>query len=197
MIGYIQGKLIYADPAIAVVDVQGIGYEIKIPLTTFSKIKELQQVKLFTHLYVREDAQLLYGFSTPDEKQLFLQLISVSGVGPNTAIMILSSLSAEELEDAILKGNVGQIQSVKGIGGKTAQRLILELRDKIAKSSDAKKLEEFSLTTNNTQREEALSALVTLGFNKNQAEKNINLVIKKHGPDLSLEELVKLALKSA
>lgn len=197
MIGYLNGTIAHVDPAKTLLDINGVGYEVNISLATYSAMKNESRFKLYTYLHVREDVQLLYGFATPEEKQLFLHLISISGVGPGTALMILSSLSSEELKRAIIQGNAKQIQSVKGIGAKSAQRIILELKDKIIRETDEKIVDDFSSQPDNTLHEEALSALVTLGFSKAQAEKGINQVIKTYGSSISLEELVKLALKSA
>ncbi len=196
MITFIEGKIVEKDPTFVVIDINGVGYEMKISLTTYTMIKEKDSYKLHTYLHVREDAQILFGFAEKEEKKLFLNLISISGVGPNTGLMVLSSLSATEIKAAIVNGDAKTIQSVKGIGTKTAQRIILELRDKIAKEFDAETMQVFPSNTHNTIREEALSALVTLGFNKNVAEKSIDRVLKNSKEPVSLEELIKLTLKS-
>lgn len=196
MIAYIEGKIAELDPTYVVIDVNGVGYSAYISLNTFSKLKDKQKTKLVTHLYVREDIQVLYGFDEPAEKEIFLLLVSVSGIGPNTALMLLSSLSVNEVKQAILNSDVKKIQSVKGIGAKTAQRTILELKDKIAKQGAEIENLEITPNLNNSLRIEALSALVTLGINKSTAEKNISSILKTHGEHITLEELIKLALKS-
>lgn len=196
MIAYLKGRLTYKDPTYVLIEVGGVGYQVKISLQTYSKIKDEEQIRLLTFLHIKEDAHTLYGFSEEGEKRLFLHLISINGVGPNTGLMILSSLSSEEIEHAILSGDVATIQAVKGIGAKTAQRIILELKDKLGKSSDATPQLGF-LKSSNKVREEALQALVTLGFPKAVAEKNIAQVLKKTGGEISLEDLIKASLKTS
>ena len=194
MIGYLKGNLAFKDPTFVIIDVNGVGYEVKISLYTFSKLKNLEACMLYTHLHVKEDAHTLYGFSGKEEKAIFLQLISISGVGPNTALMINSSLEVDELKHAIVHDEVAVIQRVKGIGNKTALRIILELKDKIKKEG----LEGGSaMPWNNTVRNEALSALVTLGINKIVAERSLDRILKTHGDEVTLEELIKLVLKQA
>ena len=196
MIAYLKGKLVHKEPTHVLIEVNGIGYQAGISLHTFSEIKDREDIKLFTYLHVREDAHILFGFATESEKQMFQQLISVNGVGPSTALVVLSYLSPDELKSAILHENATVLQAVKGIGGKTAQRLILELKDKLKKET----LEEtpgIPGTTRNTMRHEALTALVTLGISKVQAEKSIDALLKRSGGVISLEELVKQALKTA
>ena len=195
MIAYIDGKLAFKDPTYVVIDVQGVGYLIKIPLSTYGQLKDGERCKLYTHLSIKEDSHTLYGFSELAERDLFLHFISVSGVGPSIALMMLSSLTVPELQQAIAREDVRTIQAVKGIGAKTAQRIILELRDKIKKGA---MMETAGLTpvAYNTNREEALSALVTLGFAKSAAEKTLDQIIKKEGDGLSVEKLIKLVLKS-
>ncbi|PRY10430.1 Holliday junction DNA helicase subunit RuvA [Pontibacter ummariensis] len=196
MIAYIDGKLAHKDPTYVIIDVNGVGYQIKISLSTYSSLPGGERCKLHTYLHIKEDAHTLYGFTTAAEKDLFLHLISISGVGPNTGLMILSSLSVEEVQQAIVREDVRTIQHVKGIGAKTAQRIILELKDKMKKEallSDAV----MPAASHNTNRAEALSALVTLGFAKNVAEKTLDSIIKREGGNLSVEELIKFALKSS
>lgn len=194
MIGYLKGTLTYKDPTLVIVDVNGVGYEVKISLYTFSQLKDMDSCMLYTHLQVRDDAHTLYGFFNKEEKYTFLQLISISGVGANTALMINSSLTVEELRHAIVNEEVAVIQGVKGIGNKTAHRIILELKDKIQKEG----LEAgIPMSTGGALRSEALSALLTLGITKNIAEKSIDRILKQHGSDISLEELIKLVLKQA
>lgn len=197
MITYIKGKLVHKDPTYVVIDVQGIGYHISISLTTFSAIKNQENCMLHTYLNIKEDSHTLYGFSDEAEKKVFLQLISISGVGPSTGLMVQSSLSASELQQAIINEDVNTIQSVKGIGAKTAQRIILELKDKLKKEGISISDSTSSANSYNTVRSEALSALVTLGINKNIAEKTIDKILKSSGNEVTLEELIKLALKAA
>ncbi|WP_162054983.1 Holliday junction branch migration protein RuvA [Pontibacter pamirensis] len=196
MIAYIDGKLTHKDPTYVIIDVGGVGYQIKVSLNTYSSLPASERCKLHTHLHIKEDAHTLFGFTTAAEKELFLLLISISGVGPNTGLMILSSLSVEEVQQAIAREDVRTIQQVKGIGAKTAQRIILELKDKVRKEamiSDAG----VPAATHNMNRSEALSALVTLGFAKNVAEKTLDAIVKREGGNLSVEELIKFALKSS
>ena len=197
MIAYLRGRLVFKDPTYVIIDVGGIGYQVKISLQTYSKIKDEEQIRLLTFLHIKEDAHTLYGFKEEVEKRLFLLLISINGVGPNTGLMILSSLSSEEIEHAILSGDVGTIQAVKGIGAKTAQRIILELKDKVGKSTSGDLTAPLGfLKSSNKTREEALQALITLGFPKAVAEKNIAQVLKKTTGEISLEDLIKASLKT-
>jgi Holliday junction DNA helicase RuvA len=192
MIAQIKGELIEKTPTYVVIDCNGVGYELKISLNTFSQIGEEKTCLLFTHFVVREDAQLLYGFKETSERELFRLLISVSGVGSATAMMILSSLSSNEIKGAILTGDVNTLKGVKGIGAKSAERIIIDLRDKIGKIDGAATI---SLTANNTIKEEALSALVMLGFAKNPAEKALSKILSS-GEELTVEELIKRTLKN-
>jgi holliday junction DNA helicase RuvA len=197
MIAYLSGRLVYKDPTYVIIDVGGIGYQVKISLQTYSTLKDEEQIRLLTFLHIKEDAHTLYGFKEEAEKRLFLLLISITGVGPNTGLMILSSLSTAEIEHAILSGDVATIQAVKGIGTKTAQRIILELKDKIGKSGNSDLTTPLGfLKTSNKVREEALQALITLGFQKAVAEKNIALTLKKTNGEISLEDLIKASLKA-
>ena len=191
MITHINGKLIEKTPTYVVVDVNGIGYKIKISLQTFSSINS-EACKLFTHLSVKEDSHTLYGFYFESERHLFRNLISVSGVGPSTAQLILSTYSTQEIIHHITTADVKAIQSVKGIGGKTAQRIIIDLKDKVAKGMPTSDL--LFDNIDNTIKSEALSALLALGFAKKGAESKIDKVLKNN-PDIgSVEELVKTAL---
>lgn len=190
MITQIQGKLIEKNPSFVIIDCNGVGYLLRISLQTYSKLPNDEFCMLFTHLSIKEDAHTLYGFFDKDERELFRQLISVSGVGPNTAQMILSSLTPHEIQQAILTDNAKVLQGVKGIGGKTAQRIILDLKDKIAKLG----ITANSSTSYNTIREEALSALTMLGFSKSSIEKSIDQELQDGG-NLEVEELVKRVLK--
>lgn len=192
MIAHIQGRLTEKTPTYVVIDCNGVGYHILISLNTFSLLSDGEQCKLLTHLAVREDAHLLYGFKEESERTLFRLLITVSGVGSSTALMILSALSPNETRQAILSNDINALKGVKGIGAKTAQRIVIDLKDKLAKDS----LEsDFSFGIDNTVKEEALSALVMLGFNKIQADKSIGKILKAT-PDLTVEELIKQVLKS-
>ena len=191
MITHIQGKLIEKNPSFVIIDCSGVGYLLRISLQTYSKLSNDEFCMLFTHLSIKEDAHTLFGFFDKDERELFRQLISVSGVGPNTAQMILSSLTPHEIQQAILTDNVKVLQGVKGIGGKTAQRIILDLKDKISKLGITVN---SSTNSYNTIREEALSALTMLGFSKNSIEKSIEKELQD-GANLEVEELVKRVLK--
>ena len=197
MIGYIQGEIVFLDLTHAVIEAGGIGYEIKISINTFTRIKDLKQARLYTHLHIKEDAHVLYGFFDVIEKNLFTQLIGISGVGPGTAIMILSSMEVHEIEDAIADGDIITLKGIKGIGQKTAERIIVELKDKIRKTKGMEKMPEGFLDISVELKDEALSALVTLGIQKSAAEKTIQAILRKHGKNISLEELIKLALKTA
>jgi Holliday junction DNA helicase RuvA len=191
MYEYIKGVLVEANPTYVVVDVGGIGYSICVSLNTYSRIASANEVMLYVHHVVREDAQLLYGFYSKEERTLFRLLISVSGIGVNTANVMLSSMNAEEITAAILTENVNAIKSVKGIGLKTAQRIIIELKDKLGK--DAGTIVDL-LSTSATLKEEALSALVMLGFVRSQVAKTLDKILSS-GKVESVEELIKLALK--
>jgi Holliday junction DNA helicase RuvA len=197
MIAFLKGRLVQRDPTFVVVDVQGVGYQLQISLQTFSEIKEQENVMLYTHLNIREDAHVLFGFSSLTEKKLFQQLISVNGVGPSTAIIMLSYLNSNELKTAIVREDAASLQAIKGIGGKTAQRVIIELKDKLKKESWEESQPSISLGPHNTMRNEALSALLTLGLPKAAAEKSVDTVLKKSGNTITLEDLVKQALKNA
>lgn len=194
MIAYIEGKITVNDPTHTIIDVNGVGYQLNISLNTYAAIKNSSKVKLHAYLHVKEDSHTLFGFHTMAEKKMFLSLLSISGVGPNTALMIQSSLTPEELRKAIASEDVRTIQSVKGVGAKTAQRIILELKDKIHKEGVSG---EITPPVHNTVRAEALSALTVLGINKSSAEKSLDSVLKKAGNNITLEELIKQALKSA
>ena len=194
MISFIKGKNIEISPTKLIVDVNGVGYEILISLRTYSKIKNIDKVNIFTHLNVKEDSHTLYGFYNKKERKTFLDLISISGVGPSTAIVVLSSLSASELKKAIIESDVNKIKSVKGIGLKTAERIILELKDKISKEDieDIKFVQSFD----NTIRNEALSALSSLGISKNVVERHIDNILEKN-INITLEELIREVLKKS
>lgn len=192
MYAFVSGTLAEINPAFAVIACGGIGFQVHITLNTYTAIKDLQECKLYTHHVVREDAHALYGFFTPEEREIFRHLISVSGIGPNTARMILSSVTTEEVIAAIANEQVAVFQRIKGIGLKSAQRIIIDLKDKIGKGL---KLQEISLPRYNTYQQEALSALVLLGFNKVQAGKAVEKAAGKMGPEATVESLIKECLK--
>jgi len=191
MYEFLSGRLTEKNPTYVVIENNGIGYMVNITLNTFSKIKDEEKVRLFTHFYVREDAQILYGFADEAERELFRFLLSVSGVGASTARLILSSLTTEEVYDAITSGNASLLQSVKGVGGKTAQRIVIDLKDKLTKTGIGLEKVDFA---HNTLKDEALSGLLILGFNKLAAEKALNRILKQ-GTVTNVEELIKEALK--
>ena len=192
MITHLKGKLVEKSPTNVVIEVNGIGYWVNISLTTFSQIPDNENIKLYTHLQIKEDSHSLYGFYSKNEREIFRLLISVSGVGTSTARTMLSSLDPQQVVEAISTNNVSIVQSVKGIGSKTAQRLIIELRDKILKIYD---LDETYVNSNNTTREEALSALEVLGINKKSSERLVDNIIKEN-QDISVEEIIKETLKN-
>ena len=191
MYNYISGKLVESTPSYAVVDNNGIGYIIEISLNTYAQIKDLSEVKLLIHYVVREDAHLLYGFFDEGERQLFRSLINVNGVGVGTARVMLSTFSAQELTAAIVSENVKMVQSIKGIGAKTAQRIVLELHDKLEKQGD---VVINNAIPSNKNIEEALSALVMLGFVKAQASKVLDKIAADN-PTMMVQELIKQGLK--
>ena len=193
MIEYIKGQLIELTPTDAIVECHGIGYHMLISLQTFSQLENNRDVTVYIHHYLREDDELFYGFATKDERELFRLLIGVSGIGAATAMMMLSSLTSEEIRNAIIAEDINRIKSIKGIGLKSAQRLILELKDKIVKGSGTETSAIFS-TKDNATIEEAVTALVLLGFTKANVNKAVSAVIKEQ-PDANLETIIKLALK--
>ncbi|GGH44456.1 ATP-dependent DNA helicase RuvA [Mangrovimonas yunxiaonensis] len=192
MITHIQGKLVEKNPTNVVIDCNGVGYFLNISLHTYSQIPNNENLKLYTHLQVKEDAHTLFGFSSMAEREVFRLLISVSGVGASTARTMLSSLTPQQVKEGIVQEDVALIQSIKGIGAKTAQRVILDLKDKILKVYD---IDELSVSKNNTNKDEALSALEVLGFNKKQSERVIDKVLK-NTPDADVEHIIKEALKN-
>ncbi|MEM5566690.1 Holliday junction branch migration protein RuvA [Psychroserpens sp. AS72] len=192
MITHIQGKLVEKNPTDVVIDCNGVGYLLNISLHTFSQIPDQEALKLFTHLIVREDSHTLFGFSSVSEREIFKLLLSVSGIGANTARMMLSSLSPQQVKEGIAHGDVALIQSIKGIGAKTAARVILDLKDKVLKVYD---IDEVSVNKNNTNKDEALSALEVLGFAKKQAERVLDKIVSKQ-PDATVENIIKEALKN-
>ena len=192
MITQLQGKLVEKNPTHVVIDCHGVGYFVNISLNTYSALPEGEAIKLYTYLQIKEDAHTLYGFLTKAEREVFVLLLSVSGVGASTARTMLSSLTAAHVRSAIINGDVATIQAVKGIGAKTAQRVVLDLKDKMLKLQD---FEEVSINTLNTNKEEALAALEVLGFVRKQAEKVVDTIVKLNNEELSVEEIIKQALK--
>ena len=192
MITQLQGKLVEKNPTHVVIDCHGVGYFVNISLNTYSALPEGEAIKLYTYLQIKEDAHTLYGFLTKAEREVFVLLLSVSGVGASTARTMLSSLTAAHVRSAIINGDVATIQAAKGIGAKTAQRVVLDLKDKMLKLQD---FEEISINTLNTNKEEALAALEVLGFMRKQAEKVVDIIIKSSSEELSVEEIIKQALK--
>ena len=189
MIGHLNGRLIEKNPTELIIECGGIGYEVKISLHTFSAIGSEESIKVFTKLIVREDAHVLYGFASKEEREMFNHLISVSGIGPNTAMIMLSSLVPDEIAHAIQSEDVRTIQSIKGIGAKTAQRVIIDLKDKMVKMVFSS---ENIFSQNNTNKFDALTALVSLGFDKKNAEKAIDKISTR---EETVEQLIKEALK--
>jgi Holliday junction DNA helicase RuvA len=193
MITYLKGAITFKNPTFIVVETGGVGYHVNISLNTYAQIEKLEQVKILTHLHIKEDSHTLYGFADAVERSLFVHLISVSGIGPNTAQILLSSLTSEELKAAIISEDVITFKRVKGIGPKTAKRIILDLKDKILKDSGDMPL---SVTgQDNTIRNEALSALVALGFSRVPVQKTLNKILKEQPSISNVEDLIKLALK--
>nr|WP_321245273.1 Holliday junction branch migration protein RuvA [uncultured Psychroserpens sp.] len=192
MITHIQGKLVEKNPTDVVIDCNGVGYLLNISLHTFSQIPDQEAIKLYAHLIVREDSHTLYGFASVAEREIFKLLLSVSGIGPNTGRMMLSSLSPQQVKEGIAHGDVALIQSIKGIGAKTAARVILDLKDKVLKVYD---IDEVSVNKNNTNKDEALSALEVLGFAKKQAERVVDKIVMNQA-DATVENIIKEALKN-
>ena len=192
MIAHLQGRLVEKTPTEVIIDCNGVGYQVNISLHTFSLLPDSENIRLFAFLQVKEDSHTLFGFVEKAERELFKLLISVSGVGAGTARTMLSSMEPRQVIHAIAANDVAAIQSIKGIGGKTAQRIILDLKDKVLKVYD---LDEVSVTGYNTNKEEALSALEVLGFNKKLAEKAIDKIVKEN-PAANVETLIKQALKN-
>lgn len=196
MIAFLNGKIAEKTPTYLVVECNGVGYHVNISLFTFGQLPATEAIKILTHQIVKEDAHMLFGFINELEKSLFIKLISVNGVGPNTARMILSSLNPEELQNAILSANLLVLKGIKGIGEKTAQRIILDLKDKVGKL-DNSQVSILSVMSHNKEKDEALQALVTLGFVKNMAEKALDKVLKaNNGNYLAVDQLIREALKN-
>lgn len=193
MISYLKGEITFKTPTFIIVETGGLGYHVLISLHTYAQIEKLERVKIHTHLLIREDSHTLYGFAEESERSLFQHLISVSGVGPNTAQLLLSAMTPDDIRSAIIGENEQAFSKVKGIGPKTAKRIILDLKDKMVKSSGDAPLS--LLPQDNTAREEALSALVALGFARVQVQKVLNAVLKEKPSANNVEELIKLALR--
>jgi Holliday junction DNA helicase RuvA len=192
MIEYIKGNITRLTPTFVITETSGVGYFINISLTTFSKLEKKSEIKILIHEIIREDTHQLYGFYDAEEREIFRHLISVTGVGANTARMMLSSLNPAEVEHAIIVSDVNILKSVKGIGLKTAQRIIVDLREKLGKQAGSGEIFAFS---DNTNREEALSALVMLGFAKNAVSKILDKIVREQ-KNLTVEEMIKMALKN-
>ena len=193
MIAYLEGKFVYKNPTVVFLDVHGVGYEVNVSLNTYSQVQSLSEGKLFTYLQVKEDSHTLFGFFDMAEKEMFVMLIGVSGVGAATARMMLSSMRPDEISRAILQGNARLLESVKGIGRKTAERLVLELRDKVNKVSMESGV---SVAKGNSLEQDALNALVALGIAKPIAEQAINKTVKADPSITRLEDLIKQTLKA-
>lgn len=192
MITHIQGKLVEKNPTDVVIDCNGVGYMLHISLHTYSQIPDQENLKLYAHLIVKEDSHTLYGFSSLAEREIFKMLISVSGVGASIARTMLSSLSPKQVREGIAHSDIVLIQSIKGIGAKTAARVILDLKDKILKVYD---IDELSTVKNNTSKDEALSALEVLGFIRKQSERVVDRIVSNQ-PDANVETIIKEALKN-
>ena len=192
MIAHIYGKLVEKTPTEVIIDCGGVGYHINISLHTYSLLPAVDNIKLFTYLQVKEDSHTLFGFVEKSEREIFKMLLSVSGIGASIARTMLSSLEPKQIIQALASGDVGIIQSIKGIGSKTAQRAILDLKDKVLKLYD---LDEVSMEQNNTNKDEALSALEVLGFNKKLAEKVVERIVKENA-EATVETIIKQALKN-
>ncbi len=192
MIAHIHGKIVEKTPTEVVIDCGGVGYHINISLHTYSLLPASENIKLYTYLQIKEDAHMLFGFVEKSEREIFKMLLSVSGIGAGIARTMLSSMEPKQIIQAIAVGNVAAVQSIKGIGAKTAQRAILDLKDKVLKLYD---LDEVSIQSNNTSKDEALSALEVLGFNKKLAEKVVDKVLMEDA-SATVESIIKKALKN-
>jgi Holliday junction DNA helicase RuvA len=193
MINHLNGKLIEKHPTHLIVECGGMGYFVNISLNTFEKIPNREAIKIFIHLSIREDAHVLFGFAEESERVMFRQLISVSGIGPSTAILILSALGPHQIKEALLNEEVSLLQTIKGIGGKTAQRMVVELKDKMEKDTKI----QLSITgSQSSLKKEALAALQVLGFDRKRIEKTIDRVIKTNPEDVKVEMVIKQVLKA-
>lgn len=192
MIAHLQGKLVEKTPTEVIIDCNGVGYHVNISLHTFSLLPNSENIKLFTYLQIKEDSHTLFGFVEKSEREIFKMLLSVSGIGASIARTMLSSLDPKQIIQAIASADVVTIQKIKGIGGKTAQRVILDLKDKVLKLYD---LDEVSMVQNNTNKDEALSALEVLGFVRKTSERVVEKIVKEN-PDATVENIIKIALKN-
>lgn len=192
MFAYLKGNFVYKSPALVHIDVNGVGYEVHITLNSFTEIQHLSQGTLHTYLHIREDAHLIYGFFSPAEKEMFLMLLSVNGIGAATARMMLSSVKPEEISRAILQGNVKVLEGVKGIGKKTAERIVLELRDKLGKQATEPNI---SPLVHNTLEVDAFNALLALGIARSSADQAVKKIMSSHPVPERVEEIIKKALK--
>jgi holliday junction DNA helicase RuvA len=194
MITYVKGNITHKSPTYIVVEAAGIGYHVNISLHTYAQVEKLEAVKILTHLHIKEDSHTLYGFAEAAERSLFVHLISVSGIGPNTAQLMLSAMNPDEMRAAVVGEDVNALKRIKGVGPKTAKRIILDLKDKLLKDAGGQ-APALAPQIDNTMREEALSALVALQFNRIQAQKALNKVLKTQPSSVNVETLIKLALK--
>lgn len=194
MITYVKGNITHKSPTYIVVEAAGIGYHVNISLHTYAQVEKLEAVKILTHLHIKEDSHTLYGFAEAAERSLFVHLISVSGIGPNTAQLMLSAMTPDEMRAAVVGEDVNALKRIKGVGPKTAKRIILDLKDKLLKDAGGQ-APALAPQMDNTMREEALSALVALQFNRIQAQKALNKVLKTQPSSVNVETLIKLALK--
>jgi Holliday junction DNA helicase RuvA len=192
MIAHLQGKLVEKNPTEVIIDCNGVGYHVNISLHTYSLLPNSEAIKLFTYLQIKEDSHTLFGFVEKSEREIFKMLLSVSGIGASIARTMLSSLEPKQIIQAIASGDLVTIQSIKGIGSKTAQRVLLDLKDKVLKLYD---LDEVSMIQNNTNKDEALSALEVLGFVRKSSERVVDKIVKEN-PEATLENIIKLALKN-
>ena len=192
MIAHLQGKLVEKTPTEVIIDCNGVGYHVNISLHTYSLLPASEAIKLFTYLQIKEDSHTLFGFVEKSEREIFKMLLSVSGIGASIARTMLSSLEPKQIIHAIASADIVTIQSIKGIGSKTAQRVILDLKDKVLKLYD---LDEVSMSQSNTNKDEALSALEVLGFVRKTSERVVEKIVKEH-PEATVENIIKLALKN-
>lgn len=192
MIAHLQGKLVEKNPTEVIIDCNGVGYHVNISLHTYSLLPNSEAIKLYTYLQIKEDAHTLFGFVEKSEREIFKMLLSVSGIGASIARTMLSSLEPKQIIQAIASGDLVTIQKIKGIGSKTAQRVLLDLKDKVLKLYD---LDEVSMMQNNTNKDEALSALEVLGFVKKSSERVVEKIVKEN-PEATVENIIKLALKN-
>ena len=194
MYDFIKGEVVEIGPTEVVIDTLNFGFKLQISLQTYSRLQAGSKAKLYIHHHLREDIELMYGFYDKEERSIFQHLIEVSGIGPNTARMMLSSMTSDEIRNAIITGDINRLKSIKGIGLKTAQRLLIDLKDKIAKGTGAPVITGGITSLSDSRREEAVSALILLGFGKANVEKVVDGILRGD-PVIALEELIKLSLK--